>query len=85
MTRSATQYYDQWMQKEHKDQIGGFYPIVSETGQQNHIGGADTGAIQCWVNDMPRELYPVMKWLASSMRSKPRWGPVSPRRAISFS
>ncbi|WP_425063296.1 sulfatase family protein [Pyruvatibacter mobilis] len=56
-------HYDQWMQKEHKDQIGGFYPIVSETGQQNHIGGADTGAIQCWVNDMPRELYHT-DWVA---------------------
>ena len=56
-------HYDLWMQNEHAGDRGGFYPIVSESGQQNHIGGGDTGAIQCWDNDMPREHYHT-DWVA---------------------
>lgn len=56
-------HYDQLMMGQHKDKISGFYPMVTPQGQQNHAGGGDTGAIQCWHNDMPRELYHT-DWVA---------------------
>ncbi len=56
-------HYDVFMGTEHPEAAKNFYPIVTEKGQQNHAGGADTGAIQCWVNDMPRGLYHT-DWVA---------------------
>lgn len=61
-------HYDQLMLGEHKDKIAGFYPMVTPEGRQNHIGGGDTGAIQCWVNDMPKELYHT-DWVADRVIS----------------
>lgn len=56
-------HYDRHMLGQHKDQTAKFYPMVTPEGRQNHIGGGDTGAIQCWSNDMPRELYHT-DWVA---------------------
>jgi len=61
-------HYDLHMMGDHREQTGGFYPIVTPQGQQNHAGGGDTGAIQCWVNDMPRELYHT-DWVADRVIS----------------
>jgi arylsulfatase A-like enzyme len=57
-------HYDLWMRNEHPEARGGFYPMVTATGQQNTGGGGDTGAIQVWDNPVPRELYHT-DWVAT--------------------
>ncbi len=56
-------HYDVWMNRDHQEQIGNFYPILSPEGKQNHAGGGDTGAVQCWHNQTPRALYHT-DWVA---------------------
>ncbi len=56
-------HYDVWMNQEHQDQVKNFYPILSPEGKQNHAGGGATGAVQCWHNPTPRELYHT-DWIA---------------------
>lgn len=58
-------HYDVWLQKNHPELIEKFYPITSKQGQQNHEGGGESGAVQCWHNDMPRELYHT-DWVANN-------------------
>ena len=39
-------HYDVWLERNHPDAIGGFYPMVTPQGMQNTAGGGETGAIQ---------------------------------------
>ena len=56
-------HYDLWMRTQHPEARANFYPMVTATGRQNRGGGGDTGAIQVWHNDMPKELYHT-HWVA---------------------
>lgn len=55
-------HYDRWMEAEHAEYKPNFYPMVTEKGQ-NTIGRGDTGAIQVWPTDVPREYYHT-DWVA---------------------
>jgi arylsulfatase A-like enzyme len=56
-------HYTVHMQREHPERMGGFYPMVTQTGQQNTAGGGSTGAIQVWDNPVERSLYHT-DWVA---------------------
>jgi len=56
-------HYDVWLEQNHPDVIGGFYPMVTPQGMQNTSGGGATGAIQVWDNPIPREVYHT-DWVA---------------------
>lgn len=56
-------HYDLWLEKNHPEYVEKFYPILTPEGKQNHIGGGDSNAIQCWKNDIPRNLYHT-DWVA---------------------
>jgi len=54
-------HYDLWMNN-HPEEKSRFYPMVTDKGQ-NTIGKGDTGAIQVWPMDVPREVYHT-DWVA---------------------
>ena len=54
-------HYDLWM-NQHKAEKEKFYPMVTDKGQ-NTAGKGDTGAVQVWPVDVPRELYHT-DWVA---------------------
>lgn len=54
-------HYDRWMNA-HADAKSRFYPMVTSKGQ-NTAGAGDTGAIQVWPMNVPRELYHT-DWVA---------------------
>jgi arylsulfatase A-like enzyme len=63
-------HYDVWMNA-HLSQKEKFYPMVTERGQ-NTVSRGETGAVQVWPMDVPRELYHTqwvadrtIKWLES--------------------
>jgi arylsulfatase A-like enzyme len=56
-------HYAQWMMREHRDALGGFYPVLDGTLQVNAAGGGDTGAPQVQHNPVPREWYHT-DWVA---------------------
>lgn len=56
-------HYDVWMKRHHAQWMDGFYSMTTPEGQQNRAGGGDTGAVQVWHNDVPRELYHT-DWVA---------------------
>jgi len=56
-------HYDVWLKQQHPQVLSAFYPMVTPQGQQNRAGGGDTGAIQVWPADVPRELYHT-DWVA---------------------
>ncbi|MDP4910611.1 MAG: sulfatase-like hydrolase/transferase [Pseudomonadales bacterium] len=55
-------HYDRFMTKEHPEWKKNFYQMVTERGQ-NTAGAGDTGAIQVWPTDVPKELYHT-DWVA---------------------
>jgi hypothetical protein len=52
-----------WLEQNHPEKIGSFYPMVTPEGMQNTQGGGATGAIQVWDNPVPREVYHT-DWVA---------------------
>ncbi|MEZ5559920.1 MAG: sulfatase-like hydrolase/transferase [Pseudomonadales bacterium] len=56
-------HYDVWINGAHPQAAAAFYPMVTPQGQQNTAGGGDTGAIQVWPADLPREIYHT-DWVA---------------------
>ncbi len=56
-------HYDRFLRAEHPDILPGMYPMVTGTGQQNTMGGGETGAIQVWPTEIPVELYHTA-WVA---------------------
>lgn len=65
-------HYTLFMQREHREQMRGFYTMTTAAGQQNTAGGGATGAIQVWDNPVERGLYHTdwvadrtLAWLAS--------------------
>ncbi|HVF32603.1 MAG TPA: sulfatase-like hydrolase/transferase [Acidimicrobiales bacterium] len=56
-------HYARWMQAEHPELLGRFYPAVDGDLQVNSAGGGDTGAPQVHVNTVPREWYHT-DWVA---------------------
>ena len=61
-------HYDVWLEREHPEAIGGFYPMTTPQGRQNTQGGGATGAIQVWDNPVPREIYHT-DWVAGDRKS----------------
>ena len=55
-------HYDRWMTSQHPVEKEKFYPMVGKRGQ-NTVSGGDTGAVQVWPMDVPRELYHT-EWVA---------------------
>ncbi len=55
-------HYDRWMAANHAATKAKFYPMVTDKGQ-NTVGSGDTGAVQTWPMDVPRELYHT-DWVA---------------------
>ncbi|MFT6519355.1 MAG: arylsulfatase A-like enzyme, partial [Candidatus Azotimanducaceae bacterium] len=56
-------HYDRFMTNEHPEWKKNFYTMVTERGQ-NTAGAGDTGAIQVWPTDVPKELYHT-DWVAN--------------------
>jgi len=59
-------HYDHWM-NHHPHLKERFYPMVTETGQ-NTASQGDTGAVQAWPMDVPREFYHT-HWVAERTMS----------------
>ena len=55
-------HYDRWMEAQHPAAKARFYPMVGEKGQ-NTVSAGETGAVQVWPMDVPRELYHT-EWVA---------------------
>lgn len=55
-------HYDRWMERHHPETKARFYPMVTDQGQ-NTIGRGETGAVQTWPMEVPRELYHT-DWVA---------------------
>lgn len=56
-------HYAKWIQAEHPEAAGMFFPIITRQLQVNHEGGGDTGAPQVHHNPVPREWYHT-EWVA---------------------
>lgn len=56
-------HYARWLQANHPEAIGGFYPVLDGALEVNALGGGDTGAPQVWNNPIPREWYHT-DWVA---------------------
>ena len=56
-------HYAKWIQSQHPEVAGMFYPAVDTDLQVNSAGGGDTGACQVHVNRVPREWYHT-EWVA---------------------
>lgn len=54
-------HYDRWMET-HPEAKARFYPMIGEKGQ-NTVSAGETGAVQVWPMDVPRELYHT-DWVA---------------------
>lgn len=59
-------HYDLHMNR-HPQAKSRFYPMVTEKGQ-NTVSQSETGAIQCWPMDVPRELYHT-QWVADRTKA----------------
>ena len=55
--------YARWMQANHPEAIGMFYPVLDGALEVNAMGGGNTGAPQVWDNPIPREWYHT-DWVA---------------------
>src|SRR3984893_3299039 len=55
-------HYGTWLWEEHRDEVGGFYPLVKDGGL-NRDGGGDTDLTQVKRNPVPREHYHT-DWVA---------------------
>jgi len=49
--------YARWMQKNHPEAMGGFYPVLDGALEVNAMGGGETGMPQLWTNPIPKEWY----------------------------
>ncbi|MEO6126641.1 MAG: sulfatase-like hydrolase/transferase [Ilumatobacteraceae bacterium] len=56
-------HYSRWIQQNHPEVIGMFYPVLDPTFEVNAAGGGDTGAPQAKVNNVPKEWYHT-DWVA---------------------
>jgi arylsulfatase A-like enzyme len=56
-------HYNLWLQREHEDEVKGFYPVLTRDGFVNHKGGGDTGAVQVRHNPIERGHYHT-DWVA---------------------
>jgi arylsulfatase A-like enzyme len=56
-------HYDVWLEQHHPELVGRCYPMITPEGQQNTAGAGDTGAIQVWPADLPRDVYHT-DWVA---------------------
>ena len=50
-------HYDLWLAEHHPDIDAKRYQAVTDKGQQNMAASGDTGAVQVWPTDIPKELY----------------------------
>ena len=56
-------HYARFINEQHPEVAGGFYPVLDGALEVNAMGGGDTGAPQAWVNNIPREWYHT-DWVA---------------------
>ncbi len=56
-------HYAKWLQREHPEATGMFYPAIDGALQVNSAGDGDTGAPQVHVNPVPRDWYHT-DWVA---------------------
>jgi arylsulfatase A-like enzyme len=49
--------YARYMQREHPEAMGGFYPVLDGALEVNAMGGGETGMPQLWTNPIPKEWY----------------------------
>jgi arylsulfatase A-like enzyme len=56
-------HYGQYIQREHPEVMGGFYPVLDGDLEVNGAGGGDTGAPQVKDNPIPRDWYHT-DWVA---------------------
>jgi arylsulfatase A-like enzyme len=56
-------HYARWIQAEHPEAVGMFYPVLDGTLEVNAMGGGDTGAPQVHDNPIAREWYHT-DWVA---------------------
>jgi arylsulfatase A-like enzyme len=56
-------HYNLWLQREHADEVGGYYQVLTNDLFVNHAGGGDTGAVQVKHNPIEREHYHT-DWVA---------------------
>ena len=56
-------HYDLWLAENHPDIDARRYRAVTDKGQQNMAANGDTGAVQVWPTDIPKELYHT-DWVA---------------------
>ena len=56
-------HYARWLEAEHPEVLGQFYPAIDIDLEVNSAGGGDTGAPQVNVNEVPREWYHT-DWVA---------------------
>ena len=55
-------HYDRWIAANHQDLRDRFYPMATARGQ-NTVSTGETGALQVWPSDIPREVYHT-DWVA---------------------
>lgn len=55
-------HYDRWIESRHQDLKADFYPMVTGRGQ-NTVSRGETGALQVWPTNIPRETYHT-DWVA---------------------
>ena len=58
-------HYARWMNRNHPQALGGFYPVLDDELNVNAAGGGDTGAPQVRFNEVARESYHT-DWVASN-------------------
>ncbi len=56
-------HYARWLNANHPEAVGMFYPVLDPTFEVNATGGGDTGAPQAHVNRIPKEWYHT-NWVA---------------------
>ena len=56
-------HYARWVQANHPEALGGFYPVLDGTLEVNALGGGETNAPQVWDNPIPKEWYHT-DWVA---------------------
>ncbi len=59
----GSHHYARWLQAEHPEALGMFYPVLDADFSVNGAGGGDTGAPQVHVNPVPRDWYHT-DWVA---------------------
>jgi len=57
-------HYSKWIQREHPEALGGFYPVLDGELNVNAQGGGESDAPQVRYNDIPREWYHT-DWVAN--------------------